>query len=217
MLMERFLVNQVRRNEKVRVIVVIIQIVILLIIQIAVMAGTSSHMCWALLVLLSISPFNRGPLLDAEPRHGEGNRDSRTQKGSRERGLGQEGKAQVATVPTRQLTLLTPHHLRRQVGQKFILPVRSLWPERWAELPKLPGLAHHRTRPEPRGQEEKVKKQPVLRGPGLRSHESSDGHGVEQPAWSLQPFSQGWGQPKRCKMDPCLLPTVWQLQEQQSK
>lgn len=37
----------------------------------------------------------------------------------------------MATVPTRQLTLLTPHHLRRQVGQKFILPVRSLRPERW--------------------------------------------------------------------------------------
>lgn len=34
------------------------------------------------------------------------------------------------------------------------------------------------------------------------------GMGWEQPAWSLQPFSQGWGQPKRCKMDRCLMPTV---------
>lgn len=73
MLMERFLVNQVRRKEKVRVIIVIIHIVILPIIQIAVMAGTSSHTCWALLVLVSISPFSRGPLLDAEHRNGEGN------------------------------------------------------------------------------------------------------------------------------------------------
>ena len=49
MLIESYLVNQVSRKEKVSVIIVIIQIVILLIIQIAVMAGTSSHMCWALL------------------------------------------------------------------------------------------------------------------------------------------------------------------------
>ena len=108
----------------------------------------------------------------------------------------------MATVPTRQLILLVPHHLGRQVGQKFILPVRSLCLERWVELPKLPGLAHHRTRPEPRGQEARVKKQPVLQGSGPRSHESSDGHRVKQPAWSLQPFSQGWGQSKRLRWIP---------------
>lgn len=47
--MESYLVNQERRKEKLSVIIVIIQIVILLIIQIAVMAGTSNYMCWALL------------------------------------------------------------------------------------------------------------------------------------------------------------------------
>ena len=108
----------------------------------------------------------------------------------------------MATVPTRQLILLVPHHLGRQVGQKFILPVRSLWLERWVELPKLPGLAHHRTRPEPRGQEVRVKKQSVLQGSWPRSHKSSDGHRVKQPAWSLQPFSQDWGQPKRLRWIP---------------
>lgn len=60
MLMERFLVNRVRRKEKVRVIIVIIHIVILRTIQIAVMAGTSSHVCWALLVLLSLAPLVGG-------------------------------------------------------------------------------------------------------------------------------------------------------------
>lgn len=53
MLMDSYLVNQVSRKEKVSVIIVIIQIVIPLIIQIAVMAGTSSHMCWLCFVLLS--------------------------------------------------------------------------------------------------------------------------------------------------------------------
>ena len=72
--MDSYLVNQVSRKEKVSVIIVIIQIVIPLIIQIAVMAGTSSHMCWALLrTSVSINSFSRGPLLDAEHRNGEGN------------------------------------------------------------------------------------------------------------------------------------------------
>lgn len=73
-------------------IIVIIQIVILLIIQIAVMAGTSSHMCWALLVLLSISPFNSGGHSLTQNSGTEKETETPGHRKGAERGdLGQEG------------------------------------------------------------------------------------------------------------------------------